>query len=135
MQSQVAQAHAWAEASNSQIDVVWLLRNMFRQLPSCDMPGSGVLPNGWLDGELVAGSLRSLGRQNWSSLMGYSGADSLQEITWEEFFEKFDEQGLALLVQDKTARGQKSNFNKIIARETAALAEQGGRGSARRKRA
>ncbi len=72
--SQVAQAHAWAEASNSQIDVVWLLRNMFRQLPSCDMPGSGVLPNGWLDGELVAGSLRSLGRQNWSALMGYGQA-------------------------------------------------------------
>jgi ferritin-like metal-binding protein YciE len=65
---------------------------------------------------------------------GYSGGDSLEEITWDEFFEKFDEQGLALLMQDKTARGQKSNFNKIIARETAELAAKGGRGSARRKR-
>ena len=43
--------------------------------------------------------------------------DNLQEITWEEFFEKFDERGLALVYQTKTACGQKSNFNKIIARE------------------
>jgi hypothetical protein len=58
---------------------------------------------------------------------GYSGADSLAEITWDGFFQKFDEQGLALLLQDRTACGQKSNFNKLIARETAA-------GSPRRKR-
>jgi len=63
---------------------------------------------------------------------GYSGGDSLEEITWDEFFQKFDEQGLALLFQDTTARGQKSNFNKIVARETAELAAEGGRGSARR---
>jgi hypothetical protein len=63
---------------------------------------------------------------------GYSGGDSLEEITWDEFFQKFDEQGLALLFQEATARGQKSNFNKLIARETAELAAQGGRGSARR---
>lgn len=64
---------------------------------------------------------------------GYSGGDSLKEITWDEFFQKFDEQGLALLYQDKTARGQKSNFNKLIARETAELSARGGRGSARRR--
>jgi hypothetical protein len=63
---------------------------------------------------------------------GYSGADSLEEISWDDFFRKFDEQGLALLYQDSTARGQKSNFNKLIARETADLSEEGGRGSARR---
>jgi hypothetical protein len=48
---------------------------------------------------------------------GYSGADSLQEISWEEFFEKFDEQGLALLYQQTTKGGQKSNFNKLVSRE------------------
>ena len=50
---------------------------------------------------------------------GYSGKQSLQEISWDEFFEKFDERGLALLYQETTARGQKSNFNKIVSRETA----------------
>jgi hypothetical protein len=48
---------------------------------------------------------------------GYSGGDSLQEISWEEFFEKFDERNLALLYQDETASGQKSNFNKIVDRK------------------
>jgi ferritin-like metal-binding protein YciE len=50
---------------------------------------------------------------------GYSGGDSLEAIEWEEFFEKFDEQGLALLYQPQTAAGERSNFNKLIARETA----------------
>ena len=50
---------------------------------------------------------------------GYSGKPNLQEISWDEFFEKFDERGLALLYQETTARGQKSNFNKIVSRETA----------------
>ena len=55
---------------------------------------------------------------------GYSGADSLEEIDWDQFFEKFDEQGLALLVQDKTSRGQKSNFNKLISREAGGSASR-----------
>lgn len=63
---------------------------------------------------------------------GFSGENSLEEISWDEWFQKFDEQGLALLFQDTTARGEKSNFNKLVARETAELAAKGGRGSARR---
>jgi anaerobic selenocysteine-containing dehydrogenase len=49
---------------------------------------------------------------------GYSGSDSLEEISWDEFFEKFDREKLALVYQETTARGQKSNFNKIVSRET-----------------
>jgi ferritin-like metal-binding protein YciE len=51
---------------------------------------------------------------------GYSGEQSLQPISWDDWFEKFDERGLALIVQDKTSGGQKSNFNKLISREGAA---------------
>src|SRR5438270_13961234 len=47
---------------------------------------------------------------------GYTGEDKLQEITWDEWFEKFDERKLALLHQETTASGEKSNFNKIISR-------------------
>jgi ferritin-like metal-binding protein YciE len=50
---------------------------------------------------------------------GYSGAESLQPISWDDWFQKFDEQDLALLHQEKTAGGQKSNFNKLISRGTA----------------
>jgi ferritin-like metal-binding protein YciE len=58
---------------------------------------------------------------------GYTGEDKLEEISWDEFFEKFDERDLSLLVQDKTARGQKSNFNKLVSRETASASKGGGR--------
>lgn len=49
---------------------------------------------------------------------------SLQEISWDEFFEKFDEKNLEFLYQDETAAGEKSRFNKLISRQTA---EAGGR--------
>jgi len=55
---------------------------------------------------------------------GFSGEDSLQHISWDDWFQKFDERNLALLHQEKTARGQKSNFNKLMSRETAEAAEQ-----------
>ena len=51
---------------------------------------------------------------------GFSGEGSLEEITWEDFFEKFDAQGLALIYQEETADGEKSNFNKLVKAETAA---------------
>lgn len=50
---------------------------------------------------------------------GYSGQDSLEKIPWEEFFEKFDERGLAFLHQDKTEDGKESRFFKLVSRETA----------------
>jgi len=49
---------------------------------------------------------------------GYSGGDSLQSISWDKWFEKFDGSNLALLYQKKTSGGQKSNFNKLVSRET-----------------
>jgi hypothetical protein len=55
---------------------------------------------------------------------GYSGEQSLEHIEWDDWFQKFDESGLALLVQEKTAAGQKSNFNKLVSRETAAGANK-----------
>ncbi|HXS98366.1 MAG TPA: ferritin-like domain-containing protein [Candidatus Limnocylindrales bacterium] len=58
---------------------------------------------------------------------GYSGEESLEEISWDDWFEKFDERGLALLVQETTAEGQKSNFNKLVSRETAKGKSKGGR--------
>jgi hypothetical protein len=50
---------------------------------------------------------------------GYSGEGSLEEISWEQFFEKFEESKLALVVQETTAEGQKSNFNKLVKRDGA----------------
>ena len=45
---------------------------------------------------------------------GYSGDGSLQEISWDEFFAKFDESKLEFLYQEQTADGKESRFNKFV---------------------
>ncbi len=46
---------------------------------------------------------------------GYSGADSLEPISWDEWFEKFDEKNLALIVDQSGNRTR--NFNKLVSRQ------------------
>ena len=41
---------------------------------------------------------------------GFSGEDSLEEISWEEFFDGFEKKGVAFLYQDKTADGKSQPF-------------------------
>jgi DNA-binding transcriptional MocR family regulator len=60
-----------ADAMPQHLDVVWLVRNMLRQHPPQKMPGSGLLPSDWLDGELIANGLRAISRQNQSLLLQY----------------------------------------------------------------
>jgi hypothetical protein len=42
--------------------------------------------------------------------------DDLEEISWDEFFEKFDEKRLAFVYQERTAGGEPSRFNKFVSR-------------------
>ncbi len=42
--------------------------------------------------------------------------DSLEEISWDDFFAKFDEEGLALVYQDETKDGSESRFFKLVKR-------------------
>ncbi len=48
---------------------------------------------------------------------GYSGAGSLEEITWDEFFDKFDDSDLEFVYEEETSKGEKSNFNKLAKRD------------------
>jgi hypothetical protein len=48
---------------------------------------------------------------------GYSGKDTLEEISWDEWFETFNDRNLAFLYQDHTAGGKESRFFKLINRE------------------
>jgi len=50
---------------------------------------------------------------------GYSGEDRLEEISWEEFFEIFDENKLAFLYQEETQDGGESRFSKFVNRDNA----------------
>jgi len=43
--------------------------------------------------------------------------DKLEEISWDEFFETFEDRKLAFLHQDKTADGKTSRFFKFVKRE------------------
>jgi hypothetical protein len=56
---------------------------------------------------------------------GFSGAGKLEEISWDEWFDAFDNNNLALVYQEKTASGKRSNFNKLVARETVRARERG----------
>lgn len=49
---------------------------------------------------------------------GYTGEETLEPITWDEWFRAFDENNLALLMQEETADGKQSNFNKLVSRDT-----------------
>ncbi|HEV7473273.1 MAG TPA: hypothetical protein VGN90_04435 [Pyrinomonadaceae bacterium] len=49
---------------------------------------------------------------------GFSGEDTLETITWEEFFQAFDDNKLAFLYQDETKDGSESRFSKLIERES-----------------
>ncbi len=50
---------------------------------------------------------------------GYSGESSLEDISWDEFFAKFDDKQLAFLYQDEVKSGKESRFFKFVSRETA----------------
>jgi len=63
---------------------------------------------------------RTMGKGHTPGLLridypGFSGEESLEEITWNEFFDKFDHEELAFLYQDEPD----SRFSKLIAREHA----------------
>ena len=48
---------------------------------------------------------------------GFSGADTLETIGWDEWLDEFDRSNLALLIQDQTASGAPSTFNKLVRRD------------------
>lgn len=49
---------------------------------------------------------------------GYGEDDDLEPISWDEFFEKFDEKNLKFLYQDKMSSGETSRFFKFVSRDS-----------------
>ena len=50
-------------------------------------------------------------------LPGGAGRESLEHIDWDEWFEKFDEQQLAAVLQERKADGEESTFIKLVDRK------------------
>ncbi|HEV2883837.1 MAG TPA: hypothetical protein VGW36_03210 [Pyrinomonadaceae bacterium] len=48
---------------------------------------------------------------------GFSGKDTLEKVTWEEFFATFESNNLAFLYQDEKKDGSESRFSKLIDRD------------------
>ena len=48
---------------------------------------------------------------------GGAGEDQLEHISWNEWFEKFDENQLAFLYQEEKASGEDSTFFKLVSRD------------------
>src|SRR3954471_19255730 len=62
-------------APASVLDVSWLLRAQRRQSPGSEQPGAGLLPEDWLDHEMVASAVRGVGRSRGSWLLKYGSVD------------------------------------------------------------
>ncbi len=62
-----------------------------------------------------------------------AGNDRLEEISWEAWFEKFDENKLAFLYQDRKADGEQSTFFKLVSQETAEEKDQGSKGGGKKQ--
>jgi hypothetical protein len=48
--------------------------------------------------------------------IAFSDDEDLETVGWDEFFDKFEEEHLAFLYQDRTAEGGESRFFKLIQR-------------------
>ena len=49
---------------------------------------------------------------------GYTGTQTLENISWDEFFQGFEENKLAFLYQDETQAGEESRFSKLVDRDS-----------------
>ena len=67
--------HAAHPMPGTVLDVSWLLRAQRRQSPGSEQPGAGLLPENWLDHELVASAVRGVGRSRGSWLLKYGAVE------------------------------------------------------------
>lgn len=56
-------------------------------------------------------------RINFDEPGGDDDDDRLEDISWEVFFQAFDDNGLAFVHQDETAKGGQSRFSRFVKRE------------------
>lgn len=47
---------------------------------------------------------------------GGAGEEELEHISWEQWFEKFEDSNLAFLYQERKASGEDSTFFKLVSR-------------------
>ena len=66
---------------------------------------------------------------------GFSGEESLEPIEWDQWFDAFENNGLAFIYQEETEDGGTSRFSKRVAREASDERPSRKRVARRRERA
>ncbi len=65
---------------------------------------------------------RTRGRDDVSPLCidlpGYSPRESLEALDWDDFFDRFEQHGLAFLYEDRTHDGELSRYSKLVREES-----------------
>jgi len=66
-------------------------------------------------------TLRGTGQDDDAGILridfpGGAGEDELEHISWDEWFDKFDESGVEFLYQEEKASGEDSTFFKLVSR-------------------
>jgi len=67
-------------------------------------------------------------------LSGFTPDDTLETIAWERWFPLFDQSNLALVHQETVGAAPKSNYNKLVGRETVDLRTGKPKAARRRKK-
>jgi hypothetical protein len=49
---------------------------------------------------------------------GGAGEDSLEPVSWDEWFQKFEEKGLAFVYQQERPDGEESTFFRLVGRDS-----------------
>jgi hypothetical protein len=68
-------------------------------------------------------SVRGTGDENDPGILridfpGGAGEDELEQISWDDWFEKFEQQQLAAIIQERKADGEPSTFMKLVKRDS-----------------
>jgi len=72
---------------------------------------------GWAEARKGKPAIKEKGTAQESLTISFPGGKE-ENITWEEFFDKFEANKLAFLYQDETAAGKQSRFFRFVNRET-----------------
>ena len=73
-------ALAYSQRLPAQMDVSWLLRNMFREVSAHVMPASGTVPTAWLDEAMLTQASRAVTRDSAAHLLSYGDPQGLMAL-------------------------------------------------------
>ena len=97
------------------LDVSWLLRAQRRQSPGSEQPGAGLLPEDWLDHEMVAAAVRGVGRSRGSWLLKYGAVEGYLPLR-EALSTRLGQAGIAMAPEQIVTSAGATEAIDLVAR-------------------